>query len=194
MIVVGIDPGTSKSAVVVWDGKHVRDHQYLENMDMLGYLDKCKRMYRAPGEGVPHLAVEWIQNYGMEIGQSTVVTIFWTGRFWERWGDTLTSHQVLRKEVCSNLCHSGRAKDKNIRRALIDRFGGDEVAIGGKKCQNCKGKGWSGVGRPTCKECGGTGYEHPPGIFSGISQHKWAALGVAVTLADEHARIQSHRS
>ena len=38
----------------------------------------------------------------------------------------------VRQEVKLHLCNSARAKDANIRQALIDRFGGKDKAIGRK--------------------------------------------------------------
>lgn len=91
---------------------------------------------------------------------------------------------VDRRDVKLHLCHDSRAKDPNIRRALIDRFGGDDVAIGAVKCPECNGKGWRGRGRPTCEGCGGDKWLHPPGPLKGITSHCWAALAVACYFAD----------
>jgi hypothetical protein len=87
------------------------------------------------------------------------------------------------------------AKDKDVRQAVIDHYGGDAKAIGGKKCGTCKGKGWVGRGRPKCEDCGeftgifdGTGYETPPGPLHGVSGHAWSALAVGLTwLAQQEA-------
>jgi hypothetical protein len=59
-----------------------------------------------------------------------------------------------RKDVKLHLCGSPRAKDANIRQALLDRYGGKEKAIGSK---------------------------HQRGPLYGIRSHLWAALAVAVT-------------
>ena len=65
---------------------------------------------------------------------------------------------IYRKDVKLHLCGSPRAKDSNIRQALIDRFGpGKEKAIGLKKT---------------------------PGPLYGVKSHVWAALAVAVTHLD----------
>jgi len=60
---------------------------------------------------------------------------------------------VPRRDVKMHLCSSVRAKDGNIRQALIDRFGAD-------------------------------GTKRKPVPLAGISQHRWAALAVAVTAFD----------
>ena len=132
------------------------------------------------------LAVEDITNMGMAVGSDVFKTMFWSGRFCQVWSmnrnvGLRVFSQIPRPEIKLFLCGSSRAKDPNVRQALIDRYGGDEVAIGGKKCLKCKGKGWFGSGRPECKECKGGGWLQPPGPLHGFSGHTWSALAVAVT-------------
>ena len=119
----------------------------------------------------------------------------WVGRFRQAHGGEAT--YISRLTIKLHLTGSPRAKDANIRIALIDRFGGEAVAIGGKKCQTCKGKGWDGRDRLGCMDCQtldetvGTvgiyepsGYETPPGPLHGIAAHVWSALSVAVVYND----------
>ena len=122
----------------------------------------------------------------MPVGRDVFETIRWTGRF-----DYLATEicklklvYMKRADVKLHLCFSPRANDSTVRQAIIDKYGGDQVAIGGKKGVACKGKGWAGVGRPPCLECNQTGYETPPGPLKGISGHVWAALGVGLTYYD----------
>lgn len=59
-----------------------------------------------------------------QFGETTFETCVWIGRFIERCysvGNVPT--KIYRKDVKMNLCHTMRAKDSNIRQALIDRFG-----------------------------------------------------------------------
>ena len=59
------------------------------------------------------------------------------------------------------LCGSARAKDANVRQAIIDRFagvGGKAVAVGTKKT---------------------------PGPLYGISNHKWSALALCLVWIDK---------
>jgi uncharacterized OB-fold protein len=86
--------------------------------------------------------------------------------------------------VTMHLCKSTRAKDTNVRQAIIDLYGGEEKAIGGKKCPECKGKGWFGPGRPVCPKCDGKKWKTPPGPLNGIATDVWAALAVAITFAE----------
>lgn len=70
------------------------------------------------------------------------------------------AHRIFRRDIKLHLCNSVRAKDANIRQALIDRYGGKEKAIGKKKS---------------------------PGPLYGIKSHMWAALALAVTYHDQYA-------
>lgn len=95
------------------------------------------------------VACEWIESFGMAVGREVFETVFAVGLF----SAHARMRLVPRRDVKLHLCQSPRAKDGNIRQALIDRFG----AVGTKK---------------------------HPGPLAGISQHRWAALAVAVTAWD----------
>jgi len=118
MTVLAIDPGTNDSAYVVWDGKVVREKAILPN-------DQLLNMARAWSfEDIDVVAIEMIACYGMAVGKETFETCLLIGRLqeaFERQG--LTVKLIYRKEVCLHLCHSARAKDSNVRQALIDRHG-----------------------------------------------------------------------
>jgi hypothetical protein len=151
MRVWGIDPGPAVSSAVLFDGTRVLDVRLsVINSALLQYLHDLV----ASGPPVSTtLAIEKIAAMGQVVGGETLETVFWSGRFVEAW-DPHPWARVTRGEVKMHLCESMRAKDKNVRQALIDKFGGDSVAIGKKKS---------------------------PGPLYGISSHCWAALAVAVT-------------
>ena len=67
--------------------------------------------------------------YGMAVGAEVFQTCLWIGRFLDRWRSEWNTHLVPRLMVKMHLCHSARAKDANVRQALIDRFG----AVGTKR-------------------------------------------------------------
>ena len=73
-----------------------------------------------------------------------------------------TNGRRCRLDVKLHLCKDSRAKDANIRQALLDRF----PATGGGKTPQI-------------------GTKAQPGPLYGIKSHLWAALGVAVTFADK---------
>jgi hypothetical protein len=144
-----IDPGNTQSAFVVYDTEtqHPIEWSKIPNHDMLDMLDSIN---------FDALAVEMIASYGMAVGKEVFDTCVWIGRFVERWGEEF--RLVYRAEVKLYLTHSRRAKDANVRQALIDRYGpGKDVAIGKKAS---------------------------PGPLYGMAGDCWSALGVAVTAAD----------
>lgn len=154
MRILAIDPGNEKSAAVVYDtdGGHILAATIEDNQDMLFTIDAWRNATNGPYE----LAVEMIASYGMPVGKEVFETCVWIGRFIERWGKRHT--KVYRKDVKMHLCRSMRAKDSNIRQALMDRFGpGKAKAVGTKKA---------------------------PGALYGIRGDMWAALAVALTFAD----------
>jgi hypothetical protein len=62
-----------------------------------------------------------IASYGMPVGASTFETCLWIGRFIEL--ARTESRLVYRKDIKMHLCGSMRAKDGNVRQALIDLIG-----------------------------------------------------------------------
>lgn len=80
------------------------------------------------------MAIEMIASYGMPVGKEVFDTCVWIGRFIEDMNcipqDRITvTEYIYRKDEKMNICHSMKAKDSNIRQALIDRFG----VVGTKK-------------------------------------------------------------
>src|SRR5688572_7232854 len=119
---LAIDPGTTHSGWV--SARHVPgevrypcllvlDCGVAENGEILAMLHAHRG----------RVAIERIVSYGMAIGAETILTIEWIGRFWQAVG-TDRVRLIPRKEVCKHVCNDGRAKDPNVRQALIDRWGG----------------------------------------------------------------------
>ena len=73
------------------------------------------------------IVIEMIASYGMPVGKEVFETCVWIGKFAEASG--MKENYIYRKEEKINLCQSMKAKDSNIRQALIDRFG----VVGTKK-------------------------------------------------------------
>ena len=67
------------------------------------------------------IVIEMIASYGMPVGKEVFETCVWIGKFAQASG--IKEEYIYRKEEKMNLCHSMKAKDSNIRQALIDRFG-----------------------------------------------------------------------
>lgn len=121
-MILGIDPGNIESAYALLDAdlKPV-EFGKINNEELL------KIIYNRVDIIWPKInpAIEMIASYGMAVGETTFETCVWIGRFTEALaskGYTVT--KIYRKhDVCMNLCYSTKAKDSNVRQALIDRFG-----------------------------------------------------------------------
>lgn len=156
MTILAIDPGPKESAWLVlgprggvraaakWD-----NHRLLNAMRAGDFTDE-----------LAHVVIEKVESFGMAVGAEVFETVFWSGRFAQVADDVmrLPFSRIGRKAVKLHLCQSMRAKDANIRQALIDRYGGT-----------------SAIGRKAT-----------PGPLYGIAGDEWSALAVAVTFADSH--------
>jgi len=116
MNVLAIDPGPVESAFVIWDGERIIEKGKIGNHELLDSISGL-----AVGSDV--CIIEQIKSYGMAVSDSIFDTVFWTGRFCQAWGNRGFFDRMPRRDVKMHLCGSMRAKDSNIRAALIDRFG-----------------------------------------------------------------------
>lgn len=113
---LAIDPGDKQSAYVLMEGYKPVDFDILPNAQLL------ERFY-SDGYNLYDLAIEMIANMGMPaVGATLFETAFWIGRYWEA-SDSPLRKKIYRRDEKLNLCGSMRAKDANIKQALIDRFG-----------------------------------------------------------------------
>ena len=112
---LAIDPGPESSALVRWDGSALSLKEYADNSEILALL-------RAHADRGELLAIEQVASYGMPVGAEVFETVYWSGRFAEAYGAERVQ-RIPRLQVKLHLCHDSRAKDSNIRKALIDRFG-----------------------------------------------------------------------
>ena len=153
-VILAIDPGNRQSAYVVM-GRDLRPLEFkkAENEELLARIPQLMDRY-----GDLSLAIEMVASYGMPVGASVFETCFWAGMFWQA-ANVKDKRLIYRMDEKLNLCHDSRAKDANIRQALIDRFAS---------------------GTPN----GGKGTKKEPGWFYGFSADVWQAYAVGVTCAD----------
>lgn len=146
MLILAIDPGTTQSGWCVYnvDDRRVLESGVAVNDDVSDLIENLR--YNT-------LAIEMMEARGMPLGNDSLQTVLWTGRFVQRhcWPDQV--RLVYRSRVKLHLCGSARAKDANIRQALIDKLGPP-------------------------------GTKRQPGPTYGVTSHAWAALAVAVTVAE----------
>jgi hypothetical protein len=92
------------------------------------------------------VAIEMIASYGMPVGKEVFATCYYIGALMEicrTW--KVRVMPVYRKDVKLALCGSPRAKDANVRQALIDLLGapGTKKEPGGT--YGISGHGWSAL-------------------------------------------------
>lgn len=157
MRVLAIDPGDKQSAWCLYDAGADRPIAFLKESN-----DSLLTRLALGDYSNTHLAVEMIASYGMPVGREVFETCVWIGRFVQQWGGEHSF--VYRRDVKLHLCGQARAKDANVRQALIDRWGGKDAAIGRKAS---------------------------PGPLYGIKADCWSALAVAVTWSDMHHSVRA---
>lgn len=158
-MILAIDPGTTQSAWILYNTQEssltpqIVDKGINENNDLLQMLIE---KHLIDSSNVEKLYIEMVASYGMPVGKTVFETCVWIGRFIEAWGGDY--EYVYRKDVKMHLCGQTKAKDSNIRQAIMDRHGSTrEAAIGTKK--------------------------NPKALY-GVSKDIWAALAVAITASE----------
>ena len=114
MSILALDPGTTESGWVLFDGGKVSGAGVMENAFVLEMLRDSR---------ADMLAIEMIASYGMAVGREVFETCVWVGRFQQAWREPSGVKLLYRQAVKLHLCNSPRAKDANIRQALIDMLG-----------------------------------------------------------------------
>jgi hypothetical protein len=153
-LILALDPGPAQTGWVLYDGERVRTAGVMPNAELLHELTHGWHI----NDESATLAIEMIASYGMPVGREVFETCLWIGRFQQAWYAPNTVRLVYRKDVKMHLCGTAKAKDPNVRQALIDLF----PATGGGKTPQI-------------------GTKAQPGPLYGVSTHAWPALGVAVT-------------
>lgn len=155
-MILAIDPGSEKSGWIQigWDGEP-RRHGLDDNEDLLVMIERME---------VDDLAVEYTPPYvmrnakgGAYVPSQVFDTAFYCGRLAQEWFGLSGDMPALvpRRDVLKHITGKGsRVGDKEVRAALIERWGGKERAIGTKAA---------------------------PGPLYGVKSHIWAALGVGLT-------------
>lgn len=150
--VLAVDPGPTESAWIQYDTE--------AGPEKFAFANNLSVRLLVGRRLCDELVIEQVQHYGtgMAVGASVFDTCIQIGRFWEAWGRDPVL--ITRPTIKAQLCGSARAKDSEVRQALIDRFGGKEKGIGLKKT---------------------------PGPLYGIKKHVWSALAVAVCWSEQNA-------
>ena len=114
-IIIGIDPGNTHSAGVLLIKGEIANHAYLPNKEFMEWI-----WLAAHGHREISIVCEMIASYGMAVGKTIFDTCVFIGHIQANFPKL---ERVTRIQVKSTICHSGKAKDANIRQALIDLYG-----------------------------------------------------------------------
>lgn len=115
-MILAIDPGTTQSAFVWYSAGRISDFGIVDNNQMIGILEQDS----SPSIQV---VIEMIASYGMAVGKEVFETVRWIGRFQQASIYPDDVKFIYRKDVKIHLCGSMKAKDANIRQALLDKVG-----------------------------------------------------------------------
>ena len=175
MNILAIDPGNELSGFVLMnDGLEIFEKGKVDNYDLINKMHETEWRFFAPDI----LLVEMVASYGMAVGQTVFDTCVWIGYFHCTWDVLFTGKRfsVYRKKpnkidkidsVAMTMCKSTRAKDTNVRQAVLDRF----PSTGGGKTPQ--------VGTKAC-----------PGPLYGVSGDVWSALAVALTFLESECYMK----
>jgi hypothetical protein len=147
--IFAIDPGNTESGYALIQ---VPDFKLLQ----FGKTDNESLLKTLPDmiAGADAFAIEMVASYGMAVGKDVFETCVWIGRFIQA---AQKEHTLIyRKDEKLCLCGSLKAKDSNIRQALIDRYATHDFKSG-------------------------KGVKKNPDTFYGVSKDAWQAIAVGVT-------------
>lgn len=118
---MAIDPGNVQSAYTF-----MNEHNKIlmkgkaDNYHVLGLIRKNRNK-------ITHMVCEMIAQYGMGVGASTFHTCVWIGEFKREFAGNTVKHKdfylLYRKSYVSYICNDTRAKDGDVRQAMVDRYG-----------------------------------------------------------------------
>lgn len=157
---LAIDPGNTASGWVVIDTDTLEPVEFAKVPNKAFLVDLTLDNPLALGRTIDVAVIEMVASYGMAVGADVFETCVWIGRFHEalrRAG--VDAELVKRQPVKVHHCHSAKAKDANVRQALVDRFA---------------------PGQPNH----GKGTKAQPGWFYGFVGDVWQAYALAVYAAD----------
>ena len=155
-VVLAIDPGNIDSAFCVIDSESRRPLRF----DKVANKELA-RLVKEELQPFDEFVIERVQSYGMAVGKSVFQTCEWTGRFVQIVSDValdIPVSYIYRKDEKLHICGDSRAKDTNIRMALIDRF---------------------------AKTANGKGTKKEPDWFYGFKADIWAAYACGITYIEK---------
>lgn len=151
--VLAIDPGNELTGFVVVDKETRKPIEFGKIPN-----DELAEMMSSKSLEFDEFVIERMESMGTLIGRTVLEACEWVGRFCqiaECLG--LKTNYVYRHEEKLHICGDPRAKDANIRRALIDRF---------------------------AKTANGKGTKKNPDFFAGFKADIWSAYCIVTVYLD----------
>lgn len=155
MTILAIDPGDKQSAYCFIDSEDLRPLRFGKEQNAVVLLILQLEKYDL-------VVIERLASYGMPVGRNVFETCEWVGRFTQAAQKPVG--YIYRQDEKLHLCHDSRAKDANIRRALIDRFATHDLK-------------------------NGKGTKKNPDWFYGFSADVWAAYAVGITYTETKLKL-----
>lgn len=154
MKILAIDPGNIESGYAIIEMPDFRLIEFgkVKNEELLEDITE-RFIYDA---AIHTVAIEMIQSLGMAVGKDVFDTCVWIGRFIQALVNDLDFDYVYRNEEKICLCGSMKAKDTNIKQALINRYAKHDFK-------------------------NGKGVKKNPDTFYGVAKDVWSAIAVGVT-------------
>ena len=150
-----LDVGTVESGYVIMDYNPFTLYEF-------GKINNEELLDIVKSKNYEVLVYEEFQCYGMPIGKSTIQSITWNGRYIQSALDRgITVDFIYRAEEKMSLCNSMKAKDSNIRQALIDRFANFDFKNGKGTAKN-------------------------KDVFYGVTKDVWSAIAIGVTYYEKN--------
>ena len=162
MVVFAIDPGNTYSAYAIMeDMTRVQQDYKLIEFNKLPNKECMDRMLFWLEKQYPPdtVVIERVASYGMAVGKDVFETCEWIGRFSQEAEKLKPVNYIYRKDEKMTICGNMKAKDSNIRQALIDRFATKDLK-------------------------NGKGTKKDPDYFYGVSKDCWAAIAIATSYMD----------
>lgn len=159
-MVLAYDPGNEYTAYcLIDDDRRPIEFGKVENEEALRYL--YERFGETPSVMLKAVVIEMVASYGMAVGKSVFDTCVMIGRLTEAARIVgVPADYIYRMEEKVTICHDSKAKDANIRQALIDRFAQHDLK-------------------------NGKGTKKNPDWFYGFAKDEWAAYAVGTTWLDK---------
>lgn len=164
-MILSFDPGNEYTAYcLIDDDRRPIEHGKVKNEEALDYIYK---FYNTHARELDAVVIEMVASYGMAVGASVFWTCVMIGRLTEAAKVVgIPVDYIYRIEEKSLICHDSKAKDANIRQALIDRYAQHD-----KK--------------------NGKGTKKNPDWFYGFAADQWAAYAVGVSWMEKHNQSQN---